>query len=80
MISKQGRTLQGVALSQGNAFKTTGIFLDATTFHCNLDGSVKVTYLDGKDETYTVVKGEAFPINGAKQIEIVTGTFSIGYD
>ena len=80
MISKQGRTLQGVALSQGNAFKTTGVFLDATTFHCNADGDIEATFLDGKKETFTVKAGDAFPVNGAKQLEIKSGTFSIGFD
>jgi len=79
MMSKQGDTLQGVALTQAGALKTTGDFKDATTFHCHADGSLKVLWIDDSTETLAFVAGDAFPIK-AKAIEITTGTFSIGYD
>jgi len=79
MISKQGRTLAGVGLTQGNIQKTSGVHTGATTFHCHADGSVKLYWVDGTDETFPFVAGDAFPVK-CKAIEVISGTFSIGYD
>ena len=79
MISKQGRTLGGVGLSQGNTKVTAGVFKSATTFHCHADGSIDVTWLDDTIQNIPFVAGEAFPI-ACKSIKVSAGTFSIGYD
>jgi hypothetical protein len=79
MISKQGETLQGVGLTQGNIQVTSGVFLDATTFHCHANGTVEFTWVDDSKNTYPFVAGDSFPLR-AKSIKVVTGTFSIGFD
>lgn len=79
MISKQGDTLQGVTISQGNAQKDSGVYKDATTFYCHADGALKLTWIDDSVSTLSWVKGDSFPVL-AKSIEITSGTFSIGWD
>ena len=79
MISKQGRTLNGVGLTQGNINRTDGVFPGATTFYCVDDGGLKFTFNDGTFEEILFTKGQSFPVN-CKSIEISDGTFHIGFD
>ena len=79
MKSKQGDSLNGVGLSQGNTQVTSGTFKDATTFYCHADGDLKFKWADGTSDTYSWVKGDNFPVF-ATAIEVVSGTFSVGYD
>jgi len=79
MMSKQGDTLQGVSLTQGNVQVIAGTFLDATTFHCHADGTLTFNWLDKNSDTYPFVAGDAFPVK-CESIVVATGTFSIGFD
>ena len=79
MISKQGRTLQGVGLTQGNIQKSDGLYEGATTFHCHTDGTLKIHWVNGASESFSFVAGDAFPIS-CKAVEVTAGTFSIGFD
>ena len=79
MISKQGRTLQGVGLIQGKIQKNDGIYEGATTFHCHTDGTLKIHWVSGASESFSFVTGDAFPIS-CKAIEVIAGSFSIGFD
>ncbi len=79
MMSKQGDTLQGVALTQGNVQKTSGIHADATTFHCHTDGTLKFFWLDGTAASFPFVAGDAFPVK-CKAVEVTGGSFSVGFD
>lgn len=79
MISKQGDTLQGVSLTQGNIVRTDGTFKGATTFHCASDGDLTFTFVDGNTTTASFVAGDSFPFN-AVSVTIDSGIFNIGYD
>jgi len=79
MLSKQGQTLQGVGLTQGNIQKSSGIYKGATTFHCHTDGSLKIHWVNDASTTFSFVAGDAFPIN-CKAVEVTAGSFSIGFD
>ena len=81
MMSKQGDTLQGVTLTEGNTAisEVVKVFLKPTSIECIADGSVKVIWNSGILQPLAFGVGKANPIN-CKSIEIVSGTFNIGYD
>lgn len=79
MISKQGQTLQGVGLTQGNIQVSSGEFLGATTFYCHVAGDVEATFIDTTTKTISLTAREAFPIV-CKSLKVVSGSFSIGFD
>ena len=79
MISRHGDSYQSVVLSKGHIKKTAGVFKGAKSFVCHADGNLKFTYEGGTDETIAWVADETFPVD-AVSIEILTGTFSIGFD
>lgn len=79
MISKQGQTLQGVGLTQGNIQVGSGVFAGATTFYCHTAGDIKATFADDSSKTISLTAREAFPIV-CKSLEVVSGSFSIGFD
>ena len=81
MMSKQGDTLQGVCLTEGNtAVDTVGaVFNNPTSIECIADGQIKITWNSGAVQPIAMSVGKANPIN-CKSIEIVSGTFNIGYD
>ena len=81
MQSKQGRTLNGVGLSQGNMAKdsTAKPFEGATTFHCVADGDLQFNFVDGTNEIVTFSVRDSFPVE-CKSILIKSGTFHIGFD
>ena len=79
MQSKQGRTLGGVGLTQGNIAKGDGTYKGATTFHCVASGDLQFVFADGGSEIVNFVSGQAFPVD-CKEIIIKSGTFHIGFD
>lgn len=81
MMGKQGDTLQGVCLTEGNtAVSTAGqVFLEPTAVECIADGQLKVTWKSGTIQPIAMSVGKANPIN-CKSVEIISGTFNIGYD
>lgn len=79
MFSGQGQTLQGVGLTKRGIAKTTGSFRGATTFECVAAGDLKFTWEDNTTDTVSFIIGDANPFQ-AKSVEIVSGTFHIGFD
>ncbi len=79
MRSKQGVTLPGLALSEGNVGVTSGTFLAATGVRCVVNGTVTVTWHSGSTQVITLTAGQERFID-CKSITVSTGTFDIGFD
>jgi len=81
MQSKDGSTLQGVCLTEGNtAVSEVGkVFYNPSSIECIADGQIKIIWNSGALQPIAMSVGKANPIN-CKSIEIISGTFNIGYD
>jgi hypothetical protein len=81
MMSQQGDTLQGLCLTEDNtAVNTVGkIFVNPSAIECIADGQIKIVWGSGAILPIGMSVGKANPIR-CRSIEIVSGTFNIGYD
>lgn len=79
MKSKQGLTLNGIAMTEGNVGKTSGTFNGATGVRCVVNGTVTVTWHSGTTQVLTLTAGQERYID-CKSIAVTTGTFDIGFD
>lgn len=64
-------------LQQGLLNLTAGTFTSVTIVHCELDGTITLTWEDGTTTDYTMVAGADVFVYEAVSVTIIAGTFTL---
>ena len=66
-----------LSLQQGTINLGAGVYPAGSVIHCELDGSITLTWNDGTTTVYAMVAGMDRGIYDAKTVEITSGTFTM---
>ncbi|RLA58888.1 MAG: hypothetical protein DRQ78_11320 [Epsilonproteobacteria bacterium] len=64
-------------LQQGLTNLTSGVYKSTTIAHCNIDGTIKITWSDGTTANYSMIQGEDVGTYDARTVEVTAGTFTL---